>query len=87
MKKPRVSTKTMEVRASLRATSWVSVLDDDETYTGLGGCWIAPTPPDVIEALDEGDGVDDMQLSRFDLSDLVEWAIDRGYFDAGHLPS
>jgi hypothetical protein len=81
MNMPTVSATTKEVRASFRETAWVSVLNDNETYTGLDGCWIAPTPPDVVEKLNEGDEVDDIPLSRFDLEDLIQWAIDNGYFD------
>jgi hypothetical protein len=69
-------------RAQLRAADWITVLNDDETYTSLEGCWIAVTTPEVSQKLDDGDDPNDIpELVRWDLDALVQCAIDHGYFD------
>jgi hypothetical protein len=66
----------------LKKTAWVNVLNDDDTFTGLDGCWIAPTPPEVVEGLNNGEyEVDEAPLTRYSLGDLLDWAIDHGYFN------
>ena len=66
----------------LKKSAWLSVLNDDDTFTGFDGCWIAPTRPEVVEGLNNGEyNVGDAPLTRHSLRDLLEWAIDRGYFE------
>jgi hypothetical protein len=68
-------------RAELKQSEWVAVLNDDETYSGLDGAWIALSP--------SGDADRDTDVAvrqipedaRTDLSGLVMWAINHGYFD------
>jgi hypothetical protein len=62
--------------------NWVSVLNDDETFTSLSGCWIAKITAAETVQLDEGDEPDNVvpEVRRCDLAALVEWAIERGYF-------
>jgi hypothetical protein len=41
-----------------------------------------PTLPEVVEALNEGEyEVNEASVTRYSLRDLLDWAIDRGYFD------
>jgi hypothetical protein len=68
-------------RTELHEIDWIAVLNDDETYTGLVGCWIATTTPSIVEELNEGAGPNQLELVRFNLDHLVQWAIDKGYFD------
>jgi hypothetical protein len=76
-----VGRKSDMTKGQLRATAWLSVLNDDDTFTGLNGCWIAPTSPEVVEAMDNGEyDVDEAPITRYSLRDLLEWAIDHGYF-------
>jgi hypothetical protein len=68
-------------RTELHEIDWIAVLNDDETYTGLVGCWIATTTPSIVEELNEGADPNQLELVRFNLDHLVQWAIDKGYFD------
>jgi hypothetical protein len=68
-------------RDEMKKEAWVVVLNDNDTYTGLTGCWIAMTDQDQVEALDEGADVEDVPGPHYDLQALLEWAIDGGYFD------
>jgi hypothetical protein len=72
-----------ERREALKRSAWVSVLNDNDTYTGLDGCWIALTSEEKVTALDDDSlSVDDLpQERRFSLNDLLMLAIDAGIFD------
>jgi hypothetical protein len=72
-------------RDEMKQAAWVMVLNGDDTWTGLDGCWFALTTSAEVEALDE----DDMEINdlppetiRYSMVQLLEWAIDHGYFDA-----
>lgn len=66
---------------ALKRIAWVSVLNSDDTFTGLDGCWIAPTTGEEVDALDEGKiDVGDLP-HRFPLNDLLMLAIEAGIFD------
>lgn len=66
----------------MKKAAWVSVLNDNDTYTGLDGCWIALTSPEIVTALDDDDmPVEDVPQPHYGLQALLEWAIDHGYFD------
>ena len=67
--------------AKLKDSTWVCVLNNNETYSEPDGCWIAPTPPDVVQLLDQGDEPDEHCPDKWSLQALLEWAIDQGYFD------
>jgi hypothetical protein len=76
------SSQRDQTNEDLKTAAWVSVLNDDDTFTGLDGCWIAPTLPEVVEALNEGEyEVNEAPVTRYSLQDLLDWAIDHGYFD------
>jgi hypothetical protein len=70
-------------RDDLKREAWIVVLNDNHLFTGLTGCWIALTDQDQVKALDEGahfyDVIEDDQ--NWDMQNLLEWAIDHGYFD------
>jgi hypothetical protein len=67
-------------RAELRQREWVVVLNDDETYSGLRGSWIAFSPPDTDDDHDEA--VKEIsQDSRLDLWEIIKFAIKHGYMD------
>jgi hypothetical protein len=70
----------------MKREAWVTVLNDDTTYTGLDGCWIAMTDQDQVKALDAGEDVEEVCHERYDMQALLEWAIDKGYFDAPDGP-
>jgi hypothetical protein len=65
----------------LKDTLWICVLNDDSTYTGLSGCWIAPTPDEDIEALDDGAEPGDLKMYRYSIEHLLNWPIDHGYIE------
>jgi hypothetical protein len=67
-------------KEEMKKGPWVAVLNDNDTYTGLTGCWIAMTDQDQVKALDEGAGVEDVSGPHYDMQALLELAIDRGYF-------
>lgn len=73
----------IERREALKKTAWVTVLNDNDTFTGLDGCWVAPTNAKQVEALDaEEIEVDDLpEERRFSLNDLLMRAINSGMFD------
>jgi hypothetical protein len=65
--------ETVMTKDELKETAWVNVLNDDDTFTSLDGCWIAPTPPEVVEGLDNGEyDVDEAPLTRYSLGDLPD---------------
>jgi hypothetical protein len=52
------------------------------TYTSLDGCHIAIPTSDHMQELDAGADPNDLDhLKSYDLRDLLNWAISRGYFD------
>jgi hypothetical protein len=63
----------------LRDAHWITVLNDNETFGGLDGCWIATVPEDA-----EFEEVDELDLTRFSVRELLDWAIDHGFFEAHH---
>jgi len=65
----------------LKKSAWVCVLNDDDTYAGLDGCWIALTDEAQVEKLDEGEHVSEVPGPHFSLQLLLEWAISNGYFE------
>jgi hypothetical protein len=68
-------------RNALKQSAWVTVLNDDDTFTGLDGSWIAPANGEQGQALDDGEfALSDLPV-RFGLHDLLVWAIDNGCFD------
>ena len=70
-------------REALKKSSWVTVLNDGDTYTGLDGCHIALTSDEQVEGLDADKfSVDDLPAwQRFSLNELLMLAIDLGIFD------
>jgi hypothetical protein len=79
--RPEVAT-----RDEMKRSSWVMVLNDDDTFTGLDGCWFAATPPSIVRQLDEGQiAVREVPGRHFEMQPLLEWAIDQGYFDNTEL--
>ena len=68
-------------RDELKRAAWVCVLNDNDTYTGLDGCWFAVTPDDCVADLDDGASVEDVPLPHHSLQALFKFAIDHGYFD------
>ncbi len=72
----------MPTHDEMKKGAWVCVLNDNSTFTGLDGCWIAMTDQEQVEALDEGEDVEDVcHGPRYDMQKLLEWAIDHGAFD------
>jgi hypothetical protein len=67
-------------RDELKTSAWIVVLSDDDTYTGLDGCWIATTTPDQVKEGNESGEIPE-GLKRIPMQDLLIWAIDNGYFD------
>jgi cell wall assembly regulator SMI1 len=59
-------------REEMKKGPWVAVLNDNDTYTGLTGCWIAMTDQDQVKALDEGAGVEDVSGPHYDMQALLE---------------
>jgi hypothetical protein len=68
-------------RDEMKLEAWVCVLNDNETFTGLDGCWIAMTPADCVADLDDGGAAEDVPQPHYSLKSLLEFAIDQGYFD------
>jgi hypothetical protein len=69
-------------RDRLKKANWITILNDDETYTSLGGCHIAIPTAAQLEELDEGSDPNDLEgLESYDLRALLDWAISNGYFD------
>jgi hypothetical protein len=76
------STKEIDLRKRLHNTAWVCVLNDDQIYTGLDGCWIMPTTKEQVKQLDEdGEPVARLDSPQFTLQKLLDWTIDAGFFD------
>jgi hypothetical protein len=75
------STKRDDLRKRLHNTAWVCVLTDDQTYTGLDGCWIMPTTQEQVEQLNDDEPVAGLDSPQFTLQKLLDWAIDAGFFD------
>jgi hypothetical protein len=73
----------MAERDQLKEANWITILNDDETFTSLGGSHVAILTAEQQQELKEGTELNDLDnLQRYDLKELVNWAIDHGYFDA-----
>lgn len=68
-------------REQMKNSAWICVLNDNDSWTGLDGSWIAITEEEQQEALYNDERVCDLDLTKFSLRTLVDWAIDAGYFD------
>jgi hypothetical protein len=55
--------------------------DFDASWMGIDECWIAPTSDEQLGQLSDGEPVSDIDSPHFSLQDLLDWAIDAGYFD------
>lgn len=65
--------------AELKNSQWIVVLNDDDSFTGLDGCWIAPVADDAL-VLHGGAAHTVPAETRWDLRGLLDFAIDHGYF-------
>ncbi len=76
-----------EWRTDLKKSEWICVLNDDETYTGLNGSWIAPIPDDLTEQREdiENGYAPKVVPVYFDMRKMLEFAINHGYFDEQKL--
>jgi hypothetical protein len=72
-------------REEMKKAAYIMVLGDDDTFTGLDGCWFAYTSPDQVAELDEDGDLDAIEIKPCDMQELLEWAIDHGYFDGKSL--
>ena len=73
----------MAKRDELQQGSWIVVLNDDETYTGLHGSHIAALTAEQQKALGQGAEPNQLEnLQQYDLRELLDWAINNGYFDS-----
>jgi hypothetical protein len=68
-------------REQMKNSAWICVLNDNDTWTGLDGSWIAITEEGQQEALYNDERVCDLDLTKYSLRTLIDWAIDAGYFD------
>jgi hypothetical protein len=67
----------------LKQGSWIVVLNDDETYTGLGGSRFAMLTAEQQQELNNGAEPNQLDgLECYELKGLLDWAIDHGYFDS-----
>jgi hypothetical protein len=72
----------MAKRDELKQASWIVVLNDDETFTGLGGSHFAMLTAEQKQELDDGAEPHQLDgLAWYELKELLDWAIDHGYFD------
>jgi hypothetical protein len=71
----------MATRDELQESAWVVVLNDNDTYTGMDGRWIAMTDQDQVTALHEGESINDVCPVRYDMQKILTFAIEHGYFD------
>ena len=70
-----------ELREVLKKSLWINVFGDDETWSSCQG-WISPATNQVVAIIEEQDNiVNYAPLFRFKLEDLIDFAIDHGYFD------
>ena len=76
-----VTEEKLNQRQALKRIAWVTVLNDGDTFTGLDGCYIAPTTDKEVKALDDDTiAVDDLP-HQFSLHRLLGLAIEAGIFD------
>jgi hypothetical protein len=72
----------MADRDQLKNGNWICVLNDGETYTGLSGSYIAILTAEQDKELNEGTEPNQLHnLQQHELNELLDWAIDNGYFD------
>ena len=67
-------------RYELKESSWIVVLNDGHTFAGLDGCWVGMTTPEQVQESDESGEIPD-GIKEVTIRALLEWAIDRGFFD------
>jgi hypothetical protein len=74
---------TMTDQAEMKKLKWIIVIARDTWVADLGGSWIAVFDEETEEALDicSDKPGRNVVTPRYDLRQLLEWAIDHGYFE------
>jgi carboxypeptidase C (cathepsin A) len=72
----------LALREALKESWWVNALDHCGTWSGTSAGFIAPATEKMIRVMECSDkAVTRAPLTYCDLDDLLDWAVDRGYFD------
>jgi hypothetical protein len=71
-----------QLRKTLKQARWINALDEYSTWGGSNAGFIAPATDQIVGVLEfDGELLEIAPLNRLDLDELIDWAIDQGYFD------